>query len=187
MSVMPRDPLLSIAKAVLRILMFFMGLGIAGCVVGLIVGLPAAWWNYPELLREAPELGNVPVGIVLLIAVCLLACAIALLTFLLWIFRLLLAMVDTVKEGDPFVPENAARLTRMAWLSLAVQLISLPMSALGMWMAYMFRAMKDAHDVNVSIDTGLSGNGLLLVLTLFILARVFRKGTEMRADLEGTV
>ncbi len=34
---------------------------------------------------------------------------------------------------------------------------------------------------------GISGNGLLLMLILFILARVFRKGAEMRAELEGTV
>jgi hypothetical protein len=29
--------------------------------------------------------------------------------------------------------------------------------------------------------------GVILSLTLFVLARVFRKGTDMREDLEGTV
>ena len=36
-------------------------------------------------------------------------------------------------------------------------------------------------------DFGFSGGGLLLMLVLFILARVFRRGAEMREELEGTV
>ena len=34
---------------------------------------------------------------------------------------------------------------------------------------------------------GGDGSGVILVLVLFVLARVFRKGTEMREELEGTV
>jgi hypothetical protein len=42
--------------------------------------------------------------------------------------------------------------------------------------------LKDAD-----FDFGVSLGGLLLALTLFILARVFRQGAAMREDLEGTV
>jgi hypothetical protein len=55
------------------------------------------------------------------------------------------------------------------------------MGAIGGWIA---QFDKSGH---VRIDAGISGNGLLLVLVLFILARVFRQGTAMREELEGTV
>ena len=45
---------------------------------------------------------------------------------------------------------------------------------------------KDPGDTFV-VDSGFDVNGLLLMLILFILARVFRKGADMRAELEGTV
>ena len=37
------------------------------------------------------------------------------------------------------------------------------------------------------MDTHMSLTGLAVGLVLFILARVFRQGAAMRADLEGTV
>jgi hypothetical protein len=42
----------------------------------------------------------------------------------------LLAVVETVRSGDPFVPENAARLKTMAWCVLAIQLLHLTFGAL---------------------------------------------------------
>src|SRR3569623_746173 len=40
------------------------------------------------------------------------------------ILKRLVAMVDTVRSGDPFVPANAKRLQTIAWVLLALQLIS---------------------------------------------------------------
>jgi hypothetical protein len=42
----------------------------------------------------------------------------------------LLAVVETVRSGDPFVAENAARLKTMAWCVLAIQLLHLTFGAL---------------------------------------------------------
>jgi len=39
----------------------------------------------------------------------------------------------------------------------------------------------------MNIDGGLDGGSILLILILFILARVFREGARMRDELEGTV
>ena len=39
----------------------------------------------------------------------------------------------------------------------------------------------------MEVTADVSANGLLLVLVLFILARVFKTGAQMRDDLEGTV
>jgi hypothetical protein len=95
------------------------------------------------------------------------------------ILKRLLAMVATVRAGDPFVAANAYRLQAIAWLLLALQLVSLVIGAIG-------RALSTpAHPVD--FDAGFSINGWLAVLLTFILARVFAEGTLMREDLEGTV
>lgn len=89
------------------------------------------------------------------------------------------SIVGTVREGDPFVAGNAARLARMAWMALAVQLIAIPVG--------LAAAAADELTGDVPSEFGASGGGFVLVLTLFILARVFRMGTAMREELEGTV
>jgi hypothetical protein len=95
------------------------------------------------------------------------------------ILRRLLAMVETVRAGDPFVAANAYRLHVIAWLLLAVQLISMTIGGIG-------KALSTAeHPFN--LDAGFSVSGWLAVLLTFILARVFAEGTLMREDLEGTV
>jgi hypothetical protein len=95
------------------------------------------------------------------------------------ILKRLLAMVATVRAGDPFVAANAFRLQAIAWLLLALQLISLVIGAIGKALS------TPAHPVD--FDAGFSVNGWLAVLLTFILARVFAEGTLMREDLEGTV
>jgi hypothetical protein len=91
----------------------------------------------------------------------------------------LLAIVATVRQGDPFVAANAHRLQAIAWILLALQLLGLVVAAI-------VRAISTpAHPVD--IDAGFSVNGWLAVLLTFVLARVFAEGTLMREDLEGTV
>jgi hypothetical protein len=91
----------------------------------------------------------------------------------------LLAMVGTVRIGDPFVAANAFRLRAIAWTLLALQLIGLAIAAI-------VRTISTPEHP-VDIETGFSVNGWLAVLLTFILARVFAEGTLMREDLEGTV
>ena len=43
----------------------------------------------------------------------------------------LVAMVQTVRAGDPFVAANANRLQAIAWVLLALQLLSLVIGAIG--------------------------------------------------------
>jgi hypothetical protein len=91
----------------------------------------------------------------------------------------LLAMVETVRAGDPFVAANAARLQAIAWVLVALQLLSIVIGAIGKSVS------SPAHPVD--LDAGFSINGWLAVLLTFLLARVFAEGTLMREDLEGTV
>ena len=89
-------------------------------------------------------------------------------------------IIRTVDEDDPFRPDNADRLTRMGWLMIALYALAFVADPLAAWLSSVTR--RTPVD---GIDLG--GGGIFLILVLFVLARVFRKGTEMRADLEGTV
>jgi len=95
------------------------------------------------------------------------------------IFKRLIAMVETVRAGDPFVPANADRLQAIAWILAALQVVSLVIAGIGKAVS------TPAHPLH--LDAGFSVGGWLAVLFAFILARVFAEGTLMRADLDGTI
>jgi hypothetical protein len=78
------------------------------------------------------------------------------------ILKRLLAIVETVRAGDPFVAANALRLQAIA------KAVSTP-----------------AHPLH--LNAGFSISGWLAVLLTFLLARVFAEGTLMREDLQATV
>lgn len=84
------------------------------------------------------------------------------------------AIVRTVTARDPFVKENARRLTRIAWTLLCIVLVDL---AVGLYILF----------DNPMSDRSSSITSWLAVLLLFVLARVFDHGTRMRDELEGTV
>ena len=95
------------------------------------------------------------------------------------ILKRLLAMVETVRAGDPFVAANAYRLHAIAWLMVALQLISITIAAIGKAIS------TPEHPFH--LDAGFSVNSWLAIILTFVLARVFAEGTLMREDLEGTV
>ena len=95
------------------------------------------------------------------------------------ILKRLLAMVGTVRAGDPFVAANAYRLNAIAWFLLALQL-------LGLLIAVIARLISTkAHPIEIEGTSSLGG--WLAVLLTFVLARVFAEGALMREDLDGTV
>ena len=89
------------------------------------------------------------------------------------------AIVDTVRTGDPFVIENAARLQTIAWSVLGLELLHFVVGAIG--------ARVSSHAQPLDLDWNFSVTRWLAVLLLFVLARVFEHGATMREDLEGTV
>ncbi|MGE5563589.1 MAG: DUF2975 domain-containing protein [Bacillota bacterium] len=94
------------------------------------------------------------------------------------VLKRLLAIIVTVRRGNPFVAGNAYRLNAIAWFLLALQLLSLVIATIGKPIA--------AHG-QFHVDAGFSVPGWLAVILTFVLARVFAEGTLMREDLEGTV
>jgi hypothetical protein len=91
----------------------------------------------------------------------------------------LLAIIETVRLGDPFVTANAARLQTTAWALLGLELLHLAVGAIA--------AFASSESQPLDIDWNFSITGWLAVLLLFVLARVFDQGARMRDDLEGTV
>ena len=91
----------------------------------------------------------------------------------------LLRIVETVSRGDPFVAVNAYRLQAIAWLLLALQVLSIIIGGIGKAIA--------SKEFPLHLDAGFSTSGWLAVILTFVLARVFAEGTLMREDLEGTV
>ncbi len=96
-----------------------------------------------------------------------------------FVLKRLIAIVETVRAGDPFVAENADRLQAIAWTLLGLQLLSIVIGAIAKTVS------TPAHPVHLA--AGFSINGWLAVLLTFLVARVFAEGTLMRDDLEGTV
>ncbi len=91
----------------------------------------------------------------------------------------LLAIVETVRLGDPFVAENTARLQVIAWMVVGLELLHGVVGAIA-------RAVSTtAHPLD--IDWNFSVSRWLAVLLLFVLARVFEHGTRMRDELQATV
>ena len=158
----------------LRILIVVNCLG-GAAILALLVVLPNEQWIMAAFkLSPSPEAERLVMG---LRAVAVLGLAAIPLNHA--VLKRLLAIVETVRGGDPFVAANASRLQAIAWVLLALQLLSLVIGAIGKAIS------TPAHPVD--LDAGFSINGWLAVLLTFLLARVFAEGTLMREDLEGTV
>jgi hypothetical protein len=178
MAIMPKDPLLSIGKIIVLIGQGLMAIAAAALAVGVPIVLFMQNKITAEMQAEFAD-PTVQFPVMAVTGVMILALAIVAAAFL-FLSKLRL-IINTVGEGDPFVPENAERLTAMAWLMLAIQILAIPTAAFGLYIA------KLMEEQNASIDAGFDVSGIIMVITLFILARVFRQGAAMREDLEGTV
>ena len=170
----PQSRALSASRILLRILRFLnLAMG-----VGLVAGFVASFFFEPTFFeffsKRPPRIDPkwlVPaVRIWMVLALPMVAAIHVLLSRL-------LAVVETVRSGDPFVPENAARLKTIAWCVLATQLLDLTFGVLA---ATMNAAGSNIHwEFNVT--------GWVAVVLLFVLARVFEEGTHMREDLEAMI
>src|SRR3989475_12697490 len=165
---------LPIAYGMLRILIVVNWLG-GAAILALLVVMPNEQWIMSAFkLSPSPEAERLVMG---LRAIAVLGLAAIPLHYV--VLKRLLAIVETVRAGDPFVAANASRLQAIAWALLALQLLSLVIGAIAETRS------APAHPLNV--DAGFSINGWLAVLLTFLLARVFAEGTRMREDLDGTV
>ncbi len=146
-------------------LFMILSIGIAGSLNGGEVALP---------LVEAKADG-VPVGrlVAALVGLVVFAPGIA------YNCAQLRRILSTLAEGDPFLPENAPRLTRIA---IAIGLIEIVRMASVLILA----ATVDLGEGYVaSININLAVWGAIVVL--LILAQVFKEGTRLREEEKMTI
>jgi hypothetical protein len=173
MPIKPRDPLLAAAHLWLRLSM-----GLALLFTGAFaIAFPALMITRDMVLRELAEHQvSADVYPVILTVAGLLA-VVSILSF--YFLRHLTRIVGTVGDGDPFVPVNAERLRAMGWLTIAIDVI---LAVIATVVNLAPRRYGHAEG-DLTFTLGL----ILLALVLFVLSRVFREGTRMREELEGTV
>src|SRR5215510_1740608 len=165
---------LPIAYVALRILIVLNWL-FGAAILALLVVMPNQQWIMASFrLSPSPEAERLVMG---LRAIAVLGLAAIPLNYL--VLKRLLAIVETVRAGDPFVAANASRLQAIAWVLFTLQLLSLVIGAIAKAVS------SPAHPLH--LNAGFSINGWLAVLLTFLLARVFAQGALMRQDLEGTV
>lgn len=173
---MPRSysAALPIAYVVLRLLVILNWL-VGAAILALLVVMPNEQWIMAAFkLSPSPDTERLIMG---LRAVAMLGLVTIPINYL--ILKRLLAMVETVRAGDPFVAANASRLQAIAWALIGLQLLGIVIGAIGEAVS------TPAHPVH--LDAGFSVSGWLAVLLTFVLARVFAEGALMREELEGTV
>jgi hypothetical protein len=144
-------------------------------ILGLLFVMPNEQWIMKSFgLAPSPEAARLVMGLRAIAVFGLVAVPLHYI-----VLKRLLAIVETVRDGDPFVAANATRLQAIAWVLLTLQLFSLVIGAIAKSISI------PGHPLH--LDAGFSINGWLAVLLTFLLARVFAEGALMRDDLEGTV
>ncbi|MEL7730920.1 DUF2975 domain-containing protein [Citromicrobium bathyomarinum] len=181
------DPLLLIGKIFAIILQVGMAIGAVALIIAIPTIIIAGGYVEAEIAKEAPSIDE-PFPAIWIAAIMAIGLSIVAMLFV--FFGKLRRIIGTVGEGDPFQPENARRLSLMAWLMLGTQLVMIPGAAIAIPLSRYADEVKKSgiEDVSFSFDgSGMDMTAWLLVVILFILARVFRHGAAMRDDLEGTV
>jgi DUF2975 family protein len=176
--IMPRptssSPALPIAYLVLRILIVVNWVS-AVAIIALLVVMPNEQWIMSAFkLSPSPDTDRLIMGLQAIAVIGLAAIPVNYV-----VLKRLLAIVETVRSGDPFVAANASRLQAIAWALLTLQLLSLVIGAITKAIS------TPEHPLH--LNAGFSITGWLAVLLTFLLARVFAEGALMREDLEGTV
>lgn len=172
------DPLLASAKVLIvlsQIAMIF-AMVMLGIGIGALVTV-----GYAELAGKVADAGAPRQAFGFLVAAMVMIMALLLLAYK--FFDQLAGIITSVGEGEPFRAENADRLSRMGWLSIGAQVLAAILAGLGKW----FEPYAEKAGYNLEVGFNVELTGILLTLILFILARVFKRGTEMREELEGTV
>ena len=165
---------LPIAYVVLRILIVVNWL-MAAAILALLVVMPNHQWIMAAFkLSASPDAERLIMG---MRSIAMLGLVGIPLNYV--VLKRLLAIVITVRAGDPFVDANAYRLQAIAWTLLVLQLLSIVIGGIARSIS------TPEHPVH--LNAGFSINGWLAVILTFLLARVFAAGTLMREDLAWTV
>jgi uncharacterized membrane protein len=139
----------------------------------------------PEVAADlAAHLQGASRGYVFLIVAVAMLAGIAILALAILIFWSVRQIVGSATGGDPFVTANADRLARIGWLLMGIYAVQFVMAiAMGVMVP---AQLKDNLKFG-GFGFDFSPLGVLAILLIFVLAQIFRHGSQMRAELEGTV
>lgn len=168
-----RDPLLAAARLALVVAMGTT----AFLTAAFVIATPTVLIMNESVMEVLARNGGPPETIWAVISVIALSGIVAGLGF--FFFRDLYRIVASVEDGDPFVPVNARRLQAMGWIAVAVHVLGIPLALTSRWLDQIFHRAHGGFEFSYF--------GLLLALVLFVIARVFREGTRLRDELDGTV
>jgi len=166
---------LALSRKVLRVLIW-LNLLVGVFILGLLVTSIVVGDSVMRTLTAGTPQANATLFLGMRLVALLGLFAVAVVHFIL--IRIL-AIVDTVSVGNPFVMANAARLQKIAWAVLALELMHFAVGAIA--------AGVSTAAAPFDIDWSFSPTRWVAVLLLFVLARVFEQGAQMREELEGTV
>lgn len=173
--------LLTIATWFCWFLIAVLTLALGAVVVGLIASFVA-----PALLAQfdlPAELHGVPLLPILGVALFAVGGGVIGMIFILLAVRATAGIVATAIAGDPFVGENAERLKRIGWCLLGVMVVQF------LTLIVVAGIVPENLPEGMNLGGGAEPDpvGILAILLIFVLASIFRHGTQMRAELEGTV
>lgn len=173
--------LLKIATWFCWFLVAVLTLALGAVVVGLVAALVA-----PSLLAQLDipaELHAMPLVPVLGAALFALGGGLICMIFVLLAVKATSGIVDTAVAGDPFVGENAERLKRIGWCLLGIMVVQF------LTLIVIAGIVPEDLPKGMNLSGGSEPDpvGLLALLLVFVLARIFKHGTQMRDELEGTV
>ncbi len=166
---------LALSRKVLRVLIW-LNLLVGVLILGLLVTSIVVGDQVMATLAAGTPQANARLFMGMRLVAVLGLCAVPVVHFILIRIR---AIVDTVSAGDPFVMANAERLQRIAWAVLVLELMHLAVGAIA--------AGASTAAAPFDINWSFSPTRWVAVLLLFVLARVFEQGAQMREELEGTV
>lgn len=151
---------------------------VAAVLLAVVAAVLPFYWQeaMAEIVKEHPQAQT---AILLPSLYAVFALGMMLLGIVWTVLRKLLAILNSVEVGDPFVFANAIRLRAIGWLMVVAQILGIPLG----FAAHNLASQFGKHDVGQD----LSLNGILAILLVFILADIFNRGAAMREELEGTV
>jgi hypothetical protein len=99
-----------------------------------------------------------------------------------YVFRKIIEIVRVSAESNPFMMNNVNRLREIGWALISLQALFFS-SCLATYMVSEMTTERLLINLFKSVEV----IGLIAALLMFVLARVFQHGVELRQELEGTV
>ncbi|MGD0890593.1 MAG: DUF2975 domain-containing protein [Terracidiphilus sp.] len=168
-----KDKLIRTSRLVVKTGLLINRLFLAAVMVGLLLSFIFASQMAAMLVPQGPDVRSVITGLRLEMLL-----GIAMAVAIDRLFVALAQIIETVREGDPFIHANARRLQTIGWALMVLQLLNLPSVLIE-------RSFPSLGTGTPGFD--FSAGGWLAVLMVFVLSRVFAAGSAMRDELEGTI